>query len=543
MIRLSWLFLIFCLSIHSVFSQQRDNYVIINEIRIDQTGADIDEYFELKGAPYTSLDSLTYLVIGKSDSGKSGVIEEAVRLKGMALDSNGYFVTAEKTFTLGTANKVKDLNFKNNQNVTHLLVRNFIGAIGNDLDTNDDGTLDIQPWSMVLDKIALAKEDNPPATTCYHYGPPQVGPLSNIGHVYRDPSTNAWQLGNFDPLSGQDTPNARNHQAVVPMEKKTINGPGVYTFVDSSVIVNFLSLSGSDTVTVQVFADSFPPNLPTVHHPVKRFVSITAGSNITAFKAALQFKYLGPEFASSNINSQACLYCARYDGSNWLPCSSIVDTLAHTVSCTTTAFSLWGIGGPGGALPVDLSSFTAVQEKGYTILRWATESEMANLGWNVLRGNSPDKNFIRVNTTLIPGHGTTSIPQAYSFVDSLIATGTFYYQLEQIDLDGNREYSWVVAMNTLSAIHNQRTTKKNDAAIIISGPGRQMTISLYVFITENIKVSVCDVNGNKIGVLADKTFAPGTYNLSSGLKLPSGIYFVRAEGMAWSKIVKILIFE
>ena len=48
--------------------------VFISEIRIDQSGADTDEYFELAGTPGASLDGLTYLVIGDG-SGGSGVID------------------------------------------------------------------------------------------------------------------------------------------------------------------------------------------------------------------------------------------------------------------------------------------------------------------------------------------------------------------------------------------------------------------------------------------------------------------------------------
>ena len=36
----------------------------LNEIRIDQSGTDDDEYFELTGTPSSSLDGFTYLVIG-----------------------------------------------------------------------------------------------------------------------------------------------------------------------------------------------------------------------------------------------------------------------------------------------------------------------------------------------------------------------------------------------------------------------------------------------------------------------------------------------
>ena len=48
--------------------------VRINEIRIDQPGADEDEYVELAADPGTSLDGYTYVVIGDANAG-SGVIE------------------------------------------------------------------------------------------------------------------------------------------------------------------------------------------------------------------------------------------------------------------------------------------------------------------------------------------------------------------------------------------------------------------------------------------------------------------------------------
>jgi hypothetical protein len=61
--------------------------VAINEIRIDQPGADTDEYFELAGPPGASLDELTYLVIGNQARGGagSGVIQTAVSLDGHSL--------------------------------------------------------------------------------------------------------------------------------------------------------------------------------------------------------------------------------------------------------------------------------------------------------------------------------------------------------------------------------------------------------------------------------------------------------------------------
>jgi uncharacterized repeat protein (TIGR01451 family) len=183
--------------------------VQISEIRTDQPSTDNDEYFELAGTAGTSLNDLTYLVIGDGTGG-SGVIEEVTALTGQTMPGSGFFVAAESTFSLGTADLVTDLNFENSDNVTHLIVRDFSGALNEDLDTNDDGILDVTPWTEVVDLIALILEDNPPVTTEYHYGPPTVGPDGSYvpGHAYRCSST--WIVGQFDPAAGDDTPGTAN---------------------------------------------------------------------------------------------------------------------------------------------------------------------------------------------------------------------------------------------------------------------------------------------------------------------------------------------
>jgi len=182
----------------------------INEIRIDQPSTDDDEYFELSGEPGAGLDGLTYLVIGDGAAALgSGVIEAMVALSGHSLDSDGFFVAAEDTFTLGTADLETNLNFENSDNVTHLLVEDFTGSNGDDLDTNDDGVLDVEPWANVVDLIALVEEENPPAGTEFHYGPPVVGPEGTFvpGHVY-DCEIDEWTIGEFD--GGDDTPGEVN---------------------------------------------------------------------------------------------------------------------------------------------------------------------------------------------------------------------------------------------------------------------------------------------------------------------------------------------
>lgn len=195
--------------------------VLINEIRIDQPGADNDEYFELLGSPPgATLDGLTYLVIGDGTGG-SGVIEAVLPLTGQVLGANGLFLAAEPTFTFPVPyfNAGTALNFENSDNVTHLLVEGFIGALGDDLDTDDDGVLETTPWTTVRDAVGLVAT---PTSGDRFYGAAlggvDVGPDGTFvpGHVYRClTSLTDVRIGEFDPTAGLDTPGAFNTPCIV----------------------------------------------------------------------------------------------------------------------------------------------------------------------------------------------------------------------------------------------------------------------------------------------------------------------------------------
>ena len=188
----------------------------INEVRIDQAGADTDEYFELVGSAGESLDGLSYIVIGDG-SGGSGVIESVTDLSGQTVGSNGFFLVAEDTDTLGaTPDLVASLNFENSDNVTHLLVRGFTGSSGDDLDTDDDGVLDTTPWSAVVDSVAFIETVGSGDQV---YSSTTVGPDGSFvpAHIFRDTDgTGAFQIGNFDTDGGDDTPGASNDGATTP---------------------------------------------------------------------------------------------------------------------------------------------------------------------------------------------------------------------------------------------------------------------------------------------------------------------------------------
>lgn len=114
---------------------------VINEFVFNHTGTDTHEYVELFGDPSTSYSTLTILQI-EGDGLGAGVID-SVHVVGTT-DANGFWTTAflNNKFENGT--------------VTLLLVQGFSGAVGNDLDTNNDGVLDSIPWTSLVDDVAVS---------------------------------------------------------------------------------------------------------------------------------------------------------------------------------------------------------------------------------------------------------------------------------------------------------------------------------------------------------------------------------------------------
>ncbi len=96
----------------------------------------------------------------------------------------------------------------------------------------------------------------------------------------------------------------------------------------------------------------------------------------------------------------------------------------------------------GGPLPVSLASFRPARDTatGQVVIRWTTESELNNAGFNILRSETKTGTFTVVNLKgIIPGHGTTAEKHAYTWTDTSAKPNVvYYYQIEDVALDGTR---------------------------------------------------------------------------------------------------------
>ncbi|MEW7289593.1 T9SS type A sorting domain-containing protein [Aquimarina sp. 2304DJ70-9] len=115
-------------------------FPVINEFVFNHTGSDTDEFVEIKAGIEADLSEYWIIEID-GDSNSAGTIDEVIQLG--TTDVNGYFTTP-----FGS-------NVYENGTVTLLLVKNFTGALGQDLDADDNGTFDTTPWEAITDDIGV----------------------------------------------------------------------------------------------------------------------------------------------------------------------------------------------------------------------------------------------------------------------------------------------------------------------------------------------------------------------------------------------------
>ncbi len=86
-----------------------------------------------------------------------------------------------------------------------------------------------------------------------------------------------------------------------------------------------------------------------------------------------------------------------------------------------------------------MSFFRPSLEDGRVVIRWTTESELDNAGFNILRSHSRNGEFKQVNEKLIQGKGTSAERSIYKWVDVSAKSGVvYYYQIEDVSFAGER---------------------------------------------------------------------------------------------------------
>ena len=129
----------------------------INEFSASTTGTDV-EYIEIFGDPSTDYSTYTILEIEGDYSltypNPPGTVDEVISIG--TTDSVGLWLANLPA------------NALENGTITLLLVKEFTGALNQDLDPDNDGVFDVTPWTAIVDAVAI----NDGGTTDKSYGIP-----------------------------------------------------------------------------------------------------------------------------------------------------------------------------------------------------------------------------------------------------------------------------------------------------------------------------------------------------------------------------------
>ncbi len=159
---------------------------------------------------------------------------------------------------------------------------------------------------------------------------------------------------------------------------------------------------------------------------------------ITPTPASCASNYRGTltlPYASADADDKVCRYTGP--GQLW-NCVRTSNTTATGTRITITQLSDWAVGNNAGPTPVTLTSLEAVLAVGGVELRWRTASELAVVGYQLLRSPSGQRAEAVPVSVLLPATGDGVTGGSYSWLDAApLAAGAYWLQV--LNRDGTPE--------------------------------------------------------------------------------------------------------
>jgi hypothetical protein len=336
---------------------------VINEFVANHYAAsgfdDDHEYIEVRGAPNTNYAGHVILAIEGDYAG-----EPTVR------------GTIDGLFPVTTTNAAGywwsgflPMNSLENGTLTLLLVDEFSGALGQDLDTDDDGHLDTMPWVALLDAIAVsdgsAQDHAYTAVTLPHgfggsEGLPAPGGASRIPDGAETGAVADWALNDFEgeglpgfsgALSAAEARNTPGSRNLKPVRLAVVrSGPGAGSVVSAPAGINcgalcVASFSAYDPITLTAAAQNgstFAGWSAPCGAAGPCSVVPTQPTTITAFFTHSVYALMAGKFGSGSVSSApAGIACGN----------DCVHQYTHgaSVKLTATPAAGWSFGGWSGA--------------------------------------------------------------------------------------------------------------------------------------------------------------------------------------------------
>lgn len=301
----------------------------------------------------------------------------------------------------------------------------------------------------------------------------------------------------------------------------------------------------------QWYSGGTTPNTLTFSYLING-TSITSGT----WKTVSQLNFNSPNNSGSFTN---------IDGNNSLNRTSISYALPITLNQGDNVWLKWtDTDEPGtddilsiddfnftitGALPVELTEFSAAINDNKVNLNWQTATEVNNYGFDVERA-SLNPTEVRTSGTplwetigFVKGHGNSNSPKQYSFVDPNPGSGKVEYRLKQIDNDGSFKYSDAVIINV--GVPDKAELLQN-----VPNPfNPTTTIKFYIPNTSKVIIQIYNLLGEKIKTLIDREMNAGYHIIywngrdGFGTSAASGVYLYRLVAGNFVQTKKMVLLK
>jgi len=211
-----------------------------------------------------------------------------------------------------------------------------------------------------------------------------------------------------------------------------------------------------------------------------------------------------------------------------------------------SSFSEFALTDATAPLPVILSYFGAEVKERNVNLKWITEIEINNKGFDIERRNiNIENNAEWKKIEFVDGKGNTNQPTAYEFNDSRLSSGKYRYRLKQIDYNGNFEYFELTNPSEITIGAPDRVELSQN----YPNPSNPKTLIDYqLSFTGKVSIKVYDISGREVAALVNDIKEPGFYSSEfDGSQLASGIYIYRliieGNNQKFVKSLKMVILK
>ncbi|MCB0289379.1 MAG: T9SS type A sorting domain-containing protein [Calditrichaeota bacterium] len=259
---------------------------------------------------------------------------------------------------------------------------------------------------------------------------------------------------------------------------------------------------------------------------------------------------------------------------DWLPFANITYTIADPAQTSGLA---WRIGQPNintqlfldnesallspgsftgsdNSLPVALRAFTVEALAGKIRLRWTTESEVNNLGFEVYRAPALDGEYQKIasyeNDNRLEGAGNSNTAVTYTFEDETVQPEVAYwYQIADVDLQGVRTFHGPLEAQALETVPSEYALRQNFPNPF--NPSTKIRFEIPAGMQDGGRIRL--IVYNSLGMAVKTLFAgvtqPGVHQVEwdgtneFGQQMTSGIYFVRLQAGHFNQTRKMILLR